>query len=467
MIPGGDALARARRHAAAGDDEAAKQALLEALLIDPACLPALTELGALALASGHRSAARTALLQAVHHHPGDPVARVGLGNLLAEDGDLDAARLHYQAALAARAGFPAAHQGLARVLTERGEPEAEAHWQPGFAGHALVEQRYRGTGSGVPLLLLVSARGGNIATRPWVDDRVFAVTATYADFYDPAQTLPPHALVVNAIGDADTGARALAGAEAMLAGSSAPVVNPPARVRATGREAQALRLGGIQGVVAPRTERLKRPALAAAAEGFAFPLLLRAPGFHTGQHFLRVESSGDLPGAAARLPGDDLLAIEYLDARGADGLARKYRVMIVDGALYPLHLAISADWKVHYFTAAMAADAAHRQEERRFLDDMPSVLGDRAMAALAGIAAAMGLDYAGVDFALAADGSVLLFEANATMAIVSPDAEPLWDYRRPAIAAVQEAARRMLVRRAGIDPRWPCDVVGSQPDLRR
>jgi hypothetical protein len=54
-----------------------------------------------------------------------------------------------------------------------------------------------------------------------------------------------------------------------------------------------------------------------------------------------------------------------------------------------------------------------------------------------------------VDFALAPDGSVLLFEANAAMAIVPPDAEPIWDYRRPAVAAVQDAARRMLARRAG------------------
>ena len=45
-------------------------------------------------------------------------------------------------------------------------------------------------------------------------------------------------------------------------------------------------------------------------------------------------------------------------------------------------------------------------------------LGPRAMAALSGIFDVLGLDYGGIDFALAADGSVVLFEANATMAIV-------------------------------------------------
>jgi hypothetical protein len=121
--------------------------------------------------------------------------------------------------------------------------------------------------------------------------------------------------------------------------------------------------------------------------------------------------------------------------------------MFIDGALYPLHLAISEDWKVHYFTAAMTTNAAYRDEERRFLDDMPAVLGQRGMAALTGICTALALDYAGVDFALANDGSVLLFEANATMAVIPPGPDPIWDYRRLATDDVSLAVTRMLARR--------------------
>jgi hypothetical protein len=72
-----------------------------------------------------------------------------------------------------------------------------------------------------------------------------------------------------------------------------------------------------------------------------------------------------------------VLAIEYLDARGADGCARKYRVMMVGGELYPLHLAISQDWKIHYFSADMAERAEHRAEEAIFLADMPAALGGK------------------------------------------------------------------------------------------
>jgi len=450
-------LERARRLAATGEDAAANQVYLEVLGRAPTHFEALNELGALAYRGGYRSAARTAYEQAVRCHPHNPIGRVNLGNLLYHDGDLDGARAQYQAALAADAGFAEAHQGLARVLTDLGEAAAaEIHWRKGFVGHAIVTRPYRGAGVATPVLLLVSARGGNIPTEHLLDDRIFAVSALYAEVYDPAVALPPHALVFNAIGDADLCAEALVRAQEVLARTAAPAINPPSQVRRTGRAANARRLGKLPGVSAPMIRTVPRSALLeAGGSGLAFPLLLRAPGFHTGQHFARVERAEDLPAAAAALPGDELLAIEYLDARGPDGMARKYRVMIIDGGLYPLHLAVSADWKVHYFTAAMAANAAHRAEEQSFIEDMPAVLGPRAMTALARIGRSLGLDYAGVDFALGADGRVLLFEANATMVVHPPDPDPMWDYRRAPIGRVLGAVRRMLLTRARVAPSPP------------
>jgi hypothetical protein len=80
---------------------------------------------------------------------------------------------------------------------------------------------------------------------------------------------------------------------------------------------------------------------------------------------------------------------------------------------------------------------------------MPGVLGATAMAALAQVQERLGLEYAGIDFGLARDGSVLPFEANATMVVFPPGLDAIWDYRRRAIDAVLEAARRMLQRRGG------------------
>jgi hypothetical protein len=437
-----EALERARALVAQADDEGAKRAYLDVLRQDPGNFFALNELGTLALAGGFRSAARTAYSQAIAHHPANKIVRVNLANVLREDNDPIGARLHYEAALAIDPDLQEAHQGMAWVLTELGLGGAEHHRERGFSGHALVTQPYRGAGEGVPILLLVSARGGNIPTRLWIDDRRFTIHALYADYADPGLELPPHDWVVNAIGDADLCGQALDRAEELLSRSAAPVINRPVRVRPTGRAENAKRLAGIPDVIVPRIDRVSRQDLGR----LRYPVLLRSPGFHTGRHFIYVESLAASTDAAASLAGEELLAIQYLDARGVDGMARKYRVMFIDGRLYPLHLAVSSDWKVHYFSADMARSEAFREEERRFLLDMPGVLGPRAMQALAHVAAALDLEYAGADFALSSDGSVLLFEANATMVVFPPGPEPVWDYRRAAIDAALQAARRMLER---------------------
>ena len=444
-------LARARALASGADDAAAREAYLEVLRRDPTHFVALNELGNLALSGGFRSAARTAYVQAVQRHPANKVAHVNLANLLRVERDVAGARRHYEAALAIDPQMHEAHQGLGWVLDELGEPGAEGHRQKGYAGHALLTQPYRGTGTGtgIPLLLLVSARVGNIATSRWLSDRRYGVTAIYADYYPLEAALPPHALIVNAISDADLCGQALEQARDLVASSEAPVINAPARVLLTRRLDNARRLAAIDGVVAPAIRAMTPQAVLSAGD-LRFPLLLRRPGFHNGEYFALVEHRDSLSETVASLGGGELLVIEYLDARGADGMARKYRVMFIDGVAYPLHLAISADWKVHYVTSAMRHSAEFREEERRFLEDMPAALGPRAMAALGQICATLGLDYAGIDFALAPDGAVMLFEANATMIVFSPDPDPIWDYRRAAIDAVTAAAADMVLRRAGL-----------------
>jgi len=449
-MPIAEDLERARALCAKAEDAAARQAYIDILREDPTNFHALNELGNLALAGGFRSAARTAYLEAVKYHPLNPLVRVNLGNLLREDNDRAGAKLQYQAALAIDPHMHEAHQGMAWVLRESDRNAAEQHWQKGYSGRAVVSKPYRGTGIGMPLLVLVSARGGNIPTQLWIDDRRFDITVIHTEFYDPRVPLPPHALVVNAIGDADLCAVALSKAMEVLAYSAAPVINHPAQVLATGRAEIARRLTSIPGVITPRIDT-SHPAAILEDENLRFPLLLRRPGFHTGEHFVQVANRAELAPAVGSLAAEELLVISYLDARGADGMSRKYRVMFVDGVAYPLHLAISADWKVHYFSSAMAQNPSYRAEEGRFLQNMAAVLGTGAMAALHEIRQALGLDYAGVDFALAPDGSILLFEANATMVVFPPGPGEIWDYRRAAIDEVLQAATRMLLRRGRLD----------------
>lgn len=141
---------------------------------------------------------------------------------------------------------------------------------------------------------------------------------------------------------------------------------------------------------------------------------------------------------------------QYLDAHGHNGKSRKYRVMMIDGQLYPLHAAISSHWKVHYFSAEMADFPEHRAEDAEFLENMAGVLGPHAMTALETIQATLGLDYGGIDFGIDRQGNVLVFEANATMAVIPPAEDKRWDYRRPAVAQICCAVNKMLMRKASM-----------------
>jgi len=163
-----------------------------------------------------------------------------------------------------------------------------------------------------------------------------------------------------------------------------------------------------------------------------------------------VETPGEIPAALEKLPGRDLTLIQYLNARAPDGKTRKYRAMMIDGQLYPLHAAISSNWKIHYFSAEMADYPEHRAEDAEFLENMPGVLGPRAMTALQEIQKTLGLDYGGIDFGLNQKGEVLLFEANATMGIVPPSPDKRWDYRRPAVERIWRAVGTMLMDRVKV-----------------
>jgi len=437
-----------------GQFEEAKREYLALLRRSPTDFGALNDFGALVLKAGYKEAARTLFSEAVRHHPNNPAGHVNLANLLFLMDEYEQARIHFEAALHVDPDHIYAHRGMGNLLAEAGDDVgARRHRDKGFRNHFLTQLPYRGDGSGISVLLLISAMGGNIPTVSILDERYFRTTVLVTEYDDPKVPLPPHDFVFNSIGDADLCEEGLEAAFAVLGRTDRPVLNHPRAVLRTGRATNVERLRGVPNVIVPRMATLPRRLLASAEaagaiaeSGFAFPFLVRALGFHTGRYFVRVENLQDLTAAAAEFPGDDLCLIEQLDARDGDGFFRKLRVMIIDRKIYPLHLAISRNWKVHYFRADMAESAVNREKDRAFLSDVTGFIGPRGMAGLQRINAALDLDYCGIDFAVNPEGDILLFEANATMVMVPLTNDPKWDYRRPAFDAVFAAIRAMLVK---------------------
>jgi len=453
---GEKAFERACIFGALGRIDEAMHAYYDVLHRRPDHFGALNNLAVLLTDRGLRRTALQAYTLLVQRHPDSAIAHSHLASVLHAEGRSDEAVAHYERALGLDPTAASAHHGLATILSERGDEQAATRERRlGYTHRPVTFGRFRGEGEPVRLLVLGVDGEGNVPTKSFFDDRIFAIASLIVGFYDAEKELPSHDLVFNAIGDADRCALELTAANTLLARTTAPVINPPSKVLVTGRVANGDRLGALPDVIAPRFGIFPRwlldrsnAAAALEASGFEWPLLLRAPGYHTGQHFLKVEEPGATASALASLPGSAVIAIAFLDTRSTDGAFRKYRIITVDGAIYPLHLAVSKDWKVHYFSADMVEVPEHRAEDAAFLEDPRGTIGARAYSALEQIVATLDLDYGGVDFSIDADGRVVLFEANATMIVQKPPEGAIWDYRRKPVERIIAAVQTMLRERA-------------------
>lgn len=429
------------------DTELAKSLYLQIINEIPDNLGAWVNLGILLFETGYIRASVTAFSAAIAYHPDEVAPYVYLGNVYLYKNELTDAQQNYEIALQLKADFAEAHQGLASIFQRQGnEEQAAFHRMRGFKGNPVSSLSYRGQGEPIQLLVLASVRDGNTPWRLLIDRSIFNSTIVMVEYFD--LPLPSHQMVFNAIGDADLCRDELEKAAQLLETTEAPVINHPAMVLNTGRVANTKHLAHIPGVRLPAMKLVAKVDFQAGTPAWTkFPFLLRSIGFHGGNYFIRVDSPNQLNPALTSLPGENLLAIEFLDSRRGDALFRKYRVMCIDGRLYPLHLAISTRWNVHYFSSDMDSNAQYRKEENAFLNDFSNYLGADAIAALQRIGHTLALDYCGIDFGMDETGNILFYEANSTMVINPPTHEERWDYKRAAIANALTAAKNMFIKR--------------------
>jgi hypothetical protein len=399
-------------------------------------------------AAGRIDEAKTAYLTALQHEPDHADAMTGLGALLASLGMAGDARVILEETVRRHPAHADAHRVLVTVCTALGDKDAAyRHSMREFEVRPISVIPYAGTGTPVRLLLVSAADGINTRTARFRDRRLFETIYVAAEFIGD-RPLPDHDIVFNTIGDAERSLAVIEAAERVVARTTRPVLNHPRHIRAATRVENARRLAAIPGVRTARMARIPRGRVAEPrlVELLGLPYLLRVPGHHTGELFERVDDPAQIETLLAKLPGDDLLAMSFLDTRDAQGRYHKYRMMIVDGALYPLHAAVGANWMLHFFSGTHGED--ERALDAAFLADPEATIGTAAMNALHAIAAELQLDYGGIDFGLDRDGNVLVFEANATMTVPEADPDPAFAYRTPYLDTVAVAVMRMFVTRA-------------------
>jgi tetratricopeptide (TPR) repeat protein len=472
-----------------GRFEEAISCFQQSLAINPASPIALNNFANLLREHGRLAEAESCYRQALALNPAYLDATVNLGTTLSDLQRFDEAIAQYQSALRLNPDCRPALAALGRMLVrlannddqaiiclrralDLGPEDASVHVD---LGNVLMRRRQRDAALALfrraqelQPVLTWAATGGRAAFSALLLDTPLA-GSTPLDYlagrarYDrhfycvmPGGVVHENLLlaradvIFNMICNVDDGAEVLKLALELVERLGRPTINHPRLVMNTDRETVARRLrAAVPDCVVPRTLRLAGAAIMApegAHRDLTLPLLVRHAGTHGGDDFHRFESWDDILVHVAQAPEVIYYLTEFSDYRSGDGYFRKYRVIFIDGAILPYHLAIHDDWKVHHFRTDMANHAWMREEEERFLADMGGVFTAAHQAALLEMGRAVELDYCGIDCGLDRAGRLVLFECNASM-LVHDEKTETFAYKNKYIAHIKDAFDDLLARR--------------------
>ena len=440
-----------------GRETEAEARYRHALVCRPRFVRALNDLGALLADQGRLAEAASAFREALEIDPDSPFALHCLGVLLDRVGGHEAMAVAFlERSLALQPENADALVALGNVLFRTGRVEESLPvfrrartLRPLTTWHA---RRERPDFS----VLFLYAPGTGCTPVDYLVGRAPYDCHFYLVLPGPPEDLDLlHSradVVINMIADPDYCREILPDACRLAECLDRPTVNHPRLIAATDRESIAGRLSDIALCRIPATVRLSGAALLAAVKGgslhgFDLPVLVRLAGNHGGDEFEKLAGLPAVAAFVARSPAADYDLSEYAEYRSDDGYYRKYRLICVGGALFPYHLAIHDDWKVHGFRTDMANQAWMRTEEEAFLREPGAVFDREQLAALGQVAAATGLDYCGIDCGIDREGRVVVFEANASM-LVHDERNPLFAYKNRYIARIKDAFGALLARLA-------------------
>ncbi len=438
-------------------EEAAEQAYRYALAQRPRFVEALNNLSTLLVKVGRPTEAEAISRRAIAVDPRVPESHYNLGDALRKCDRPHDAVAAYRQVLALRSGDADARIAIGNILLGQGEiRQAEALFREAQRLRPLTRLSATKAKPDFSVLLLIVPGAANTPIDYLMGDAPYdsyVIALMPGAEYDLASLRAKGDIVVNLVSDVDRDGGAMALATDLIERLGRPVVNHPDRIKTTGRDTIATRLTGIDGCLMPRTERFSAAALSgpdagSVLAGFPLPLLIRPAGTHGGAEFEMIRDAGAVADFVARHKADAYYATEFIDFSSADGYFRKYRLVAIDGEIFPYHLAIDSQWKVHHFRTDMAKQRWMRSEEEDFLRDPGRLFGSRHMVALQVIRTEIGLDYFGIDCALDRDGRIVVFEVNATMLIHGEGG--IFAYKQPYIARIKQAFGAMLADRAGI-----------------
>lgn len=273
----------------------------------------------------------------------------------------------------------------------------------------------------------------------------------------PAQ-LPDHDVAIVVASDSEECRDALRIIDRAAADWPRPLLNPPRLVGNLDRDKLHHLLRGIEGLDIPATFNMTRGQLSDVAASrlslseisleAGFPLIVRPRGSHAGVGLAKLDDCSAIDRYLEERPEQDYFVSRFVDYSDKDGLFRKYRLAFVEGRPYACHMAIADRWDIWYLNAGMSESPAKRLEEETFMRTFDAGFARRHQAALAEMAARIGLDYFTIDCAVNQRGELLVFEADNTAVVHNMDSPAIFPYKPLQMRIIFEAFAAMLHRRS-------------------
>ena len=179
-------------------------------------------------------------------------------------------------------------------------------------------------------------------------------------------------------------------------------------------------------------------------------MIARPVDSHAGEGLAKLSSSAEIADYLNDRREDEFCIAPFIDYRSKDGLFRKYRVALIDGHPYAVHMAVSQHWMIHYLNADMKDSAAKRAEEAQFMAGFDGDFAVRHKKALDAIGKLTGLEYLPFDCGETSDGKLLVFETGTNMIVHSMDPVDLFPYKPPQMDKVFRAFQAMLRKCSGL-----------------
>ncbi|MBL1257127.1 RimK family alpha-L-glutamate ligase [Methylocystis sp. Sn-Cys] len=304
-------------------------------------------------------------------------------------------------------------------------------------------------------VLALAAPGDFMSNTPiefLVESREVALETLYLSPDDDfPSALPEHDVIFVAVAEMDANQTILEKIDGAMRASARKLVNQPSLIARLTRDGAWSLLHDAPGVSFPANARVDRERLVAMAKGEApvhYPIIARPVGSHAGDGLRKIESAEAILAFLDEQSASQFYVAPFVDYRSGDGLFRKYRIVMIEGVPYAVHMAISKNWMVHYLNADMFDSEANRAEEAHFMASFDAEFAQRHAVALAEAQRRTGLDYLLLDCSETRDGKLLIFEAGTAMVIHTLDSEVVFPYKRPQMEKIFDAFEKMLRAKA-------------------